>query len=141
MKLQFLDKRDQEGKILQYEALELNFKLTKNIFKIFKKKSIYCKLIKIFPEKYVQFYFEKYFFELFTEISNQYTIYKHDEKTLKNEDLKKLLDLNKTELFILLSLVIPVIFFGIYPEPLINTIEVSVNNLIDFYNTNLLINK
>ena len=87
VKLQFLDKRDQEGKILQYEALELNFKLTKNIFKIFKKKSIYCKLIKIFPEKYVQFYFEKYFFELFTEISNQYTIYKHDEKTLKNEDL------------------------------------------------------
>ena len=83
MKLEFLDKRDKEGRMLQYEAYEFNFYLTKNIIKIFKKKSIFSELIKIFPEKNIQFYFEKYFFETFIQISNQYTIYKHDVKNQK----------------------------------------------------------
>jgi len=34
-------------------------------------------------------------------------------------------------------LAIPVLFFGFYPEPLINTIEVSVNDLIEMYNFNV----
>ena len=90
MKPKFLDKRDEKGRILHYEAYELNFNLTKNFIKIFKKKSIYFELIKTFPEKYVQFYFEKYFFEIFSEISNQYTINKYDKKILKKNNLKKL---------------------------------------------------
>ena len=49
-------------------------------------------------------------------------------------------DLNKSEIFILWSLVIPTVFFGFYPEPLINTVEVSVNNLIEMYNYNLSFN-
>ena len=53
---------------------------------------------------------------------------------LINEDLKKMLDLNKSEFFILSCLAIPIILFGFYPEPLINTIEVSINNLIQDYN-------
>ena len=53
---------------------------------------------------------------------------------LINEDLKKMLDLNKSEFFILSCLAIPIILFGFYPEPLINTIEVSINNLIQNYN-------
>jgi len=56
---------------------------------------------------------------------------------LIKEDLKKMLDLNKTELLILWSLVVPIIFFGFYPEPLINTFEVSVNNLIENFNFNI----
>jgi NADH-quinone oxidoreductase subunit M len=48
-----------------------------------------------------------------------------------------MLDLNKSEIFILISLAIPVLFFGFYPEPLLNTIELSINNLIDSYNYNL----
>ena len=90
MKLKYLEKRNKEGRILQYEADELNFNLTKNIIKIFKKKSIYLELIKIFPEKYIQFYFEKYFFEIFYEISNQCTIHKYDEKIPKKNNLQKL---------------------------------------------------
>ena len=31
----------------------------------------------------------------------------------------------------------PSLYFGFYPEPLINTIEVSVGNLITNYNANL----
>ena len=54
-----------------------------------------------------------------------------------NDDLKKMIDLNYSEIIILWSLAIPVIFFGFYPDPLINTIEVSVNNLIDVYNYNI----
>ena len=54
-----------------------------------------------------------------------------------NESLKKLMDLKKIELFVLVFLAFPVIFYGFYPEPLINTMEVSVENLLDIYNSNL----
>ena len=59
---------------------------------------------------------------------------------LVKEDLKKMLDLNKTEVLILWSLAVPTIFFGFYPEPLINTFEVSVNNLIETFNLNIQMN-
>ena len=54
-----------------------------------------------------------------------------------NEKLKKLKDLSKTELFILSSLAFPIIFFGFYPEPLLNTTEVSIKDLIEMYNNNI----
>jgi len=53
---------------------------------------------------------------------------------LINKDLLKMLDLNKSEIFILSSLAIPILFFGFYPEPLLNTINVSISNLIETYN-------
>jgi len=56
---------------------------------------------------------------------------------LTNKDLLKMPDLNNSEKFILWSLAIPVLFFGFYPEPLVNTIEVSVKELIEMYNFNL----
>ena len=56
---------------------------------------------------------------------------------LINKDLKNLVDLNKSEIIILTLLAIPSLYFGFYPEPLINTVEVSVNNLINNYNANL----
>ena len=56
---------------------------------------------------------------------------------LNNKELIKMKDLNKTEYLILTSLAIPILFFGFYPDPLINTIEVSVNDLINMYNLNL----
>ena len=59
---------------------------------------------------------------------------------LINKDLLKMVDLNKSEIFILLSLAIPILFFGFYPEPIMNTIDVSVVNLIEYYNSNLQIN-
>ena len=60
---------------------------------------------------------------------------------LINKDLLKIVDLNKSEIFILICLAIPILFFGLYPEPLLNTIELSISNLIDTYNYNLSINK
>ncbi|MBD1139142.1 NADH-quinone oxidoreductase subunit M [Pelagibacterales bacterium SAG-MED46] len=57
---------------------------------------------------------------------------------LINSDLKKMVDLDRSEYFILTCLAIPTLFFGFYPDPLINTMEVSVNNLIDMYNLNLI---
>ena len=56
---------------------------------------------------------------------------------LINEDLKKMLDLNRSEYFILSCLAVPILFFGFYPDPLINTIEVSVTDLINMHNTNI----
>ena len=50
---------------------------------------------------------------------------------LINEDLKKMVDLKRFEIVTLWILVLPIIFFGFYPEPLINSIEVSVANMID----------
>jgi len=57
---------------------------------------------------------------------------------LINTDLKAMIDLNKSEYFILICLAVPTLLFGFYPDPLINTIEVSVNDLINMYNTNLI---
>ena len=57
---------------------------------------------------------------------------------LTNTDLTKMVDLNKSEYFILTCLAIPTLFFGFYPDPLINTIEVSVNDLINMYYANLI---
>ena len=59
---------------------------------------------------------------------------------LVNVELKEMVDLNKSELFVLTSLAIPILFFGFYPEPLLNTIEVSIQNLIEVYNINIMNN-
>ena len=56
---------------------------------------------------------------------------------LIDKELIKMNDLNKSEYLILTSLAIPTIIFGFYPDPLINTIEASVNDLINMYNFNL----
>ena len=56
---------------------------------------------------------------------------------LINKDLKNMVDLNKSELIILSSLALPSLYFGFYPEPLISTVEMSVSNLINNYNSSL----
>ena len=56
---------------------------------------------------------------------------------LVNNNLLKIKDLDNSEKFILWSLAIPILFFGFYPELLNNTIEISVNDLIENYNFNL----
>ena len=56
---------------------------------------------------------------------------------IANSDLKNMKDLNKTELYIFSSLAVLVIFFGIYPDPLFRTVDISINNLIENYQMNL----
>ena len=56
---------------------------------------------------------------------------------LIKDNLKKLIDLSKNEIFILWSLAIPTVFFGFYPEPLFNTIDVSITNLLEMYEFNI----
>jgi len=56
---------------------------------------------------------------------------------ISNVDIKQMTDLNKVETYIFLPLVFLTIFFGIYPEPLLNTVDVSINNLIEKYQINL----
>ena len=53
---------------------------------------------------------------------------------LKKSIENQMIDLNKSEAFTLTCLAIPTLYFGFYPEPLINTIEVSIRDLIDTYN-------
>jgi len=50
---------------------------------------------------------------------------------LINKDLKTMVDLKTFEMITLGILIVPILFFGFYPEPLINSIEVSVANIID----------
>ncbi len=52
---------------------------------------------------------------------------------VKNDQIKNLKDVNKCELLILIILAILVIFFGFYPAPLMETLNVSVDNLINNY--------
>jgi len=52
-------------------------------------------------------------------------------------EIKEMTDLNRTETYIFSSLVFLTIFFGFYPEPLFNTVDISINNLIDKYQTDI----
>ena len=56
---------------------------------------------------------------------------------MASSEIKGMTDINKTERYIFASLVFLTLFFGIYPEPLFNTINISVSNLIDNYQTDL----
>jgi NADH-quinone oxidoreductase subunit M len=47
-----------------------------------------------------------------------------------------MVDLKSFEIVTLWLLILPIIFFGFYPEPLINSIEVSVANMIDMNDLN-----
>ena len=53
---------------------------------------------------------------------------------LENNEIKKIKDVNLAEGSILTILCAAIIFFGFYPEPLLETMRVSVDNLIDNYN-------
>ena len=56
---------------------------------------------------------------------------------INNNELKKIYDLNKTEIFILSSLAFLTLFFGFYPEPLLRTVDISVSELIRNYEMDL----
>ena len=53
---------------------------------------------------------------------------------LEKDELKKIKDINLSESGILFVLAALVIFFGFYPDPFLETMSVSVDNLIDNYN-------
>ena len=53
----------------------------------------------------------------------------------KNDQIKNLKDINKLEIIMLGILAVLVIFFGFYPVPLMETLNVSVDNLINNYET------
>ena len=57
-------------------------------------------------------------------------------KNVKDE-IKKLKDTNKLEILMLTTLAFFIIFFGFYPLPLFETLNVSVDNLILNYEQNL----
>jgi NADH-quinone oxidoreductase subunit M len=56
---------------------------------------------------------------------------------ITNPKLKKINDLNITEICIFSSLLFLTLFFGFYPEPLLKTVNVSIDNLINNYQINL----
>ncbi len=53
---------------------------------------------------------------------------------LEKNDLKSMKDINASEFAILFTLAGLIIFFGFYPEPFLETMRVSVDNLINNYN-------
>ena len=50
-----------------------------------------------------------------------------------NDDVKDLKDTNKLENLMLISLAFLIIFFGFYPVPLFETLNISIDNLIINY--------
>ena len=56
---------------------------------------------------------------------------------LEKNDLKKIPDLNNSEIGVLFTLGTLIVFFGFYPEPFLDTIRVSVDNLINNYNSEI----
>ena len=66
--------------------------------------------------------------------NNPISINKKNIITLLDQ-IKNLKDVNKSEMIILGILALLVIFFGFYPVPLMETLNVSVDNLINNYET------
>jgi len=56
---------------------------------------------------------------------------------MENIQLKKIKDVNLSEAVILGVLSAAVLFFGFYPDPLFQTVNASVDNLINNYNTDI----
>ncbi len=56
---------------------------------------------------------------------------------IKNSEIKSLKDLNFSESAMLFILAATIIIFGFYPDPLLDTINVSVNDLINNYQKDL----
>ena len=56
---------------------------------------------------------------------------------ITNTEIKEMKDLNTTEICIFVSLVFLTLFFGVYPEPLLKTVDISINNLIDNYQSDI----
>ncbi len=56
---------------------------------------------------------------------------------IKNPDVSKLVDLNRSEMIILSLLAFVSILFGFYPDPLLSTTSASVDGLINLFNTNI----
>ena len=61
--------------------------------------------------------------------------YKDFKRNILSEKIKNLKDVNKSEIIMLGILALLVIFFGFYPVPLMETLNVSVDNLINNYET------
>ena len=59
---------------------------------------------------------------------------------MNNQELKSMKDLKTFEIITLSALAIPILFFGFYPEPLMNSIEASVENTLNMYNFDLINN-
>ena len=51
----------------------------------------------------------------------------------KNSEIKNLKDINNLEALMLITLALLIILFGFYPSPLMDTLNISVNNLISNY--------
>jgi len=56
---------------------------------------------------------------------------------VKNNQIKNLKDINKPEMIMMIILALLVIFFGFYPFPLMETLNISVDNLINNYETDI----
>ena len=54
-----------------------------------------------------------------------------------NKEIKNLKDINKLEIIMLVTLAFLIIFFGFYPSLIIETLNVSVDNLINDYEKSL----
>ncbi len=56
---------------------------------------------------------------------------------ITNTEVKKLVDLDRSEMIILTLLAFVSILFGFYPDPLLSTTSASVQSLIDLFNMNI----
>ncbi len=56
---------------------------------------------------------------------------------ITNAEVKKLVDLDRSEMIILTLLAFVSILFGFYPDPLLSTTSASVESLIDLFNMNI----
>ena len=84
MKAEYLDKRDDNSRLLLFKAYELNYKIVKEAMEILIKEDFFNHGEIILNKKLVTVYFEKLLFYDFLHISSQITIKEHDKIHNKN---------------------------------------------------------
>ena len=77
-KFQYLEKRDSNGTLLVLSGKELSYKIAEKSFNKIKDYRVYSVLIKNFPEKYIDMYYKRMFYESSIGISGQIVIHNHD---------------------------------------------------------------
>ena len=89
----FSDKRDENKLLLRYSAFNFTHNLASNCLQKIKNYDVYKLLIRSFPEKYIDLYYQKLFFESFSALGSQ-SVINYWHKKNEGDFLKKKIILN-----------------------------------------------
>jgi len=105
-KIEYRDKRDQNGLLLQSKAYALSHNFVDKCMGVIGEYEVYKKITEVYDEHYVEFYFRKMFFYSFLPIADQLSINEWDRMEGNYDGIAQI-DVTSFPCFELLSIVYP----------------------------------